>query len=137
MDYKKIYSPVARYDSVRTFLALTTSEGMHVEQFDCKMAYFNGEVEETLYMEQPQGFKDGTNRVYRLKKSLYGLRQAGSRWNEKLVQILLEFSLQATDVDPCVFVKGQGENKLIVIFYVDDAVVASKNRQLVKKFLNI
>lgn len=76
IDYKETFSPVARFASIRTILAVATVEKMVLKQFDVKTAFLNGDLEEEIYMKQPIGYDDNSGRVCHLKKSLYGLKQA-------------------------------------------------------------
>lgn len=117
LDYGEIFSPVARYDSIRSLLAIATQYNMHLKQFDVKTAFLHGELKETVYMHQPEGFQDGNNQVCKLIKSLYALKQFAKCWNEKFVKCLKRFNLRATDADPCVFVSEGPEEKVILIIY--------------------
>jgi hypothetical protein len=76
---------VASYDTIRTLLAVAASEGMKIKQFDVKTAFLYGELEEEMYLEQPEGFDDGSGHVCRLKRSLYGLKQAPRCWNKRFM----------------------------------------------------
>ena len=77
-DYFDTYSPVARLTTIRTLLSVATSYGLIVHQMDVKTAFLNGELEEEIYMDQPDGFitNGQENKVCKLLKSLYGLKQA-------------------------------------------------------------
>ena len=76
-DYIETYSPVVRMDMLHAILTLIPLKNLQLNQMDVKGAYLNGILQETIYMEQPEGYKDGTGRVSRLVKTLYGLKQAG------------------------------------------------------------
>jgi len=84
-DFFDTYSLVARIATIRVLLALAASYGLHVHQMDVKIAFLYGELEEEIYMEQPDGFvvPGEENKVCRLIKSLYGLIQAPKQWHEK------------------------------------------------------
>jgi hypothetical protein len=77
-DLFDTYSPVARLITIRVLLSLAASHGLLVHQMDVKAAFLNGELEEEIYMIQPDGFvvKDQEDKVCKLLKSLYGLKQA-------------------------------------------------------------
>jgi hypothetical protein len=74
IDYDEMFSPVARYDTVRTLLAVAASKNMKLKQFDVKTTFLYGELEEEVYLEQPEGFDDGIGHLCRLKRSLYSLK---------------------------------------------------------------
>ena len=65
-DYDETFSPVARYDTIRTLLAVATSKNMKLKQFDVKTTFLYSELEEEVYLEQPEGFDDGSGCVCRL-----------------------------------------------------------------------
>ena len=78
VDYNEIFSPVVKLTTIRLVLKIVAAENLHLEQLDVKTAFLHGDLEEELYMRQPEGFikEDSKNLVCRLKKSLYGLKQA-------------------------------------------------------------
>ena len=79
IDYNEIFSPVVKYTTIRTVLALVAQFNWELEQMDVKTAFLHGKLEETIYMMQPEGFevkKKGAELVCLLKKSLYGLKQS-------------------------------------------------------------
>jgi hypothetical protein len=80
IDFDEIFSPVVKMTSIRTILSLVVVEDLHLEQLDVKATFLHGNLEEEIYMQQPQGYevKGKDNLVCRLKKSLYGLKQAPS-----------------------------------------------------------
>ena len=76
VDFHETFAPVARLDTIRTIIAVAAQKGWLLYQLDIKSAFLNGKLEEDIYVEQPQGFVvDGEeNKVYKLKKALYGLK---------------------------------------------------------------
>ena len=78
VDYTEVFAPVARASSIRTVLALSAALNMKMKQFDVCTAFLYGDLEEEIYMEQPEGWSDGTDKVCSLKKGLYGLKQASA-----------------------------------------------------------
>lgn len=75
VDYEKVFSPVARYTSVRSLLALANAQDLEIHQMDVKTAFLNGSLDCEIYMSQPEGFvdPDRSNHVCKPKKSIYGL----------------------------------------------------------------
>ena len=86
IDFEDAFAPVARMESVRVLLALAAQEGWKVHHMDVKSAFLNGDLKEEVYVRQPPGFvvAGEEGKVYRLRKALYGLRQAPRAWNAKL-----------------------------------------------------
>ncbi len=80
-DYVEMHSPVVHLETIHLILAIAAIKGLVIQQMDVKGAYLNGVLEEWVYMCQPKGFKDGTNCIYELLKSLYGLKQSSQAWN--------------------------------------------------------
>jgi hypothetical protein len=103
-DYFDTYSPVARLTTIRLLIALAASYGLHIHQMDVRTTFLNGELEEEIYMEQPDGFvvKGQESKVCRLLKSLYGLKQAPTQWHEKFDQTLTFVGFVANEADKCV-----------------------------------
>eukprot|EP00253_Pinus_taeda_P004652 PITA_04652 len=92
IDFDEIFSPVVKMTSIRTILSLVAAEDLHLEQLDVKKAFLHGDLEEEIYMQQPQGYevKGKEKLVCRLKKSLYGLKQAPSQWYLKFDKFMSE-----------------------------------------------
>jgi hypothetical protein len=74
IDYDETFTPVARMDSIRLVLSIVAAKGWEVHQMDVKNAFIHDDLSEEIYMEQPQGFMQDSYLVYRMKKSLYGLK---------------------------------------------------------------
>lgn len=86
-------------------------------------------------MMQPEGFDDNSGRVCKLQKSLYGLKQSPKCWNLRLKQVLLDFKLNESTADPCLFYRNTEDDKLIVVLYVDDGIVAATKTSSIDEFL--
>src|SRR6266850_449657 len=80
-DYVETHSPVVRLETLQAILSILPKEKLIVQQMDVKGAYLNGTLKEHIYMHQPEGYKDGTDHICLLIKTLYGLKQAGQEWN--------------------------------------------------------
>jgi transposase InsO family protein len=127
IDYDETFSPVARFESLRLLLALAALEDWEIQQMDVKSAFLNGVLDEEIYMEQPLGFiTSGTEtKVCRLKKAIYGLKQASRTWNLQFHGFLTGIGFTRTHADAGVYVNHQrkGDGPLIVILYVDDITI--------------
>ncbi|KAK7603621.1 hypothetical protein V9T40_003620 [Parthenolecanium corni] len=133
VDYGEIFSPVTRLDTVRSLLAVAAVQRMKVMQFDVSTAFLYGAVDEEIYMHQPVGFEDDTNRVCRLNRSLYGLKQASRCWNQKFDKFMVSLGFMQSKEDPCVYIR---HHKVIVALYVDDGLVVSTNQEELDNFLD-
>ena len=115
-DFFDTYSPVARLTTIRVLLSLAASHGLLVHQMDVKTAFLNGELDEEIYMEQPDGFVlDGQEgKVCKLLKSLYGLKQAPKQWHEKVERTLTAAGFVVNEADKCVYYRhGGGEGVIL------------------------
>ncbi|CAB0043199.1 unnamed protein product [Trichogramma brassicae] len=96
IDYEETYAPVVKYESLRILFAIAAHEDLEMVQFDVKTAFLYGILEEDIYITLPQGLHEshGENQVCKLKKSLYGLKQASRCWNKKFTDFLNEFGFE-------------------------------------------
>eukprot|EP00253_Pinus_taeda_P031288 PITA_31288 len=91
IDFHEIFSPVVKIVSIRVVLALVALLDLELQQLNVKTAFLHGDLDEEIYMEQPEGFVQHRNKkfVCRLKKSLYGLKQSPRQWYKKLDSFML------------------------------------------------
>jgi hypothetical protein len=82
IDFDEIFSPSIKMNSIRTILSLVEVEDFHLERLDVKTMFLHGDIEEDIYMQQPQGYevKGKENLVCRLKKRLQGIKKAPRKW---------------------------------------------------------
>lgn len=129
-NYFETYAPVVRNSSIRILLAIAVERGYFVEQTDVRNAYINSELNEIIYMQQPEGFKVDNNKVCLLKKALYGLKQSGNEWNKLLNGVIVnQMGFRRLKSDPCVYIKGE----LIMACYVDDILILGSNKCEIQK----
>lgn len=133
IDYEETFSPVVRYNSLRYLLSLAAEFDLDIDQFDAVSAFLQGDVEEEIFMTQPEEFaKD--SKVCRLNKAIYGLKQASRQWNKKLDHALKEIGFHQSSMDPCIYYRINGRMRTYIAIYVDDSMVFSNDHEL-KKFL--
>ncbi|CAL1387753.1 unnamed protein product [Linum trigynum] len=136
IDYTEVFAPVARWDTIRTLLALAAYHGFPVYQLDVKSAFLHGELTEEVYIEQPQGFevKGEEQKVYKLKKALYGLKQAPRAWYSRIEAYFLKSGFERSDYEHTLFIKKSGNDLLLVSLYVDDLMYTSSSSELIEEF---
>ena len=136
IDFEEIFAPVTRLETVRLLLALSAKHGWEVHHLDVKSAFLNGELDEVVYVSQPEGFvKEGQeHKVYRLYKALYGLRQAPRAWYAKLSRCLEEMGLVRCPYEHAVYTKKEGNESLVVAVYVDDLLITSTSTSIIERF---
>jgi len=136
VDFFETFSPVVRYESVRCVLALAASQKMVIRQFDVKTAFLHGKLDEEIYLQQPEGFDDGTNRVCRLQRSLYGLKQSPRKWNERFNDFIGKIGFSVVPEDNCVFTLKSNSEITIICLYVDDGLVCGTSNNCVCEFID-
>jgi hypothetical protein len=119
-DFVKTYAPVCRQESLRASIAIAALLRMHVHQLDVVGVFLHGELEEEIYMRQPPEYNDGSERVWRLRKAIYGLKQAGQVWNIKLNYELSSLRFSQIPADACAFIRMDDKDRTIAIIHVDD-----------------
>ncbi|CAN0884915.1 Retrovirus-related Pol polyprotein from transposon RE1, partial [Linum grandiflorum] len=139
-DFDQTFSPVLKPATLRLLLGIAVSHSWPLHQLDISNAFLHGTLTEEVYMQQPVGFVDPEHPDYvcRLKKSLYGLRQAPRAWFHCLTTALQEFGFQPSKTDPSLFIYKSGSTALYLLVYVDDIVITgthSSQIQLLLKFL--
>jgi len=108
---------------------------------DVKRVFLNGNLEEDVYMTQPEGFVDPNNarKICKLKKSIYGLKQASRSWNIRFDEVVKGFGFRQNEEEPCVYKKESGSIVVFLILYVDDILLIGNDipmLQSVKTSLN-
>ena len=117
-------------------LALVANRDMHLEQMDVKTAFLHGDLEEQIYMEQPEGFsKDGQSQlVCKLRRSLYGLKQSPRQWYKRFDSYMLQIGFRRCEYDCCVYVKSLGDGSFIfLLLYVDDMLIAANHLRAINE----
>ncbi|KAK4385611.1 Retrovirus-related Pol polyprotein from transposon TNT 1-94 [Sesamum angolense] len=125
IDFVDTYSPVTRMTSIRVLIAIAALYDLEIHQMDVKTVLLNGELDEEIYMEQPERFvvPGQEKKVRRLVKSLYGLKQAPKQWHKKFDQIMLSNGFKINECDKCAYVKSTQHSFIIVCLYVDDMLI--------------
>jgi hypothetical protein len=112
------YSPITRLTTIRVLVALAASHGLLIHQMGVKKTFLNGEVDEEIYMQQPDGFvaPGQENKVCRLQKSLYGLKQAPKQWHEKLNRTVTSVGFVVNEADTYVYYRFGGSDGVVVAY---------------------
>ncbi|RVX07945.1 Retrovirus-related Pol polyprotein from transposon TNT 1-94 [Vitis vinifera] len=141
IDYQETFAPVAKLNTVRVLLSLAANLDWSLHQLDVKNAFLNGDLEEEVYMDIPAGLETTSNfnKVCRLRKSLYGLKQSPRAWFERFTKVVKRYGFVQCQSDHTLFVKHFLEGKLaIIIVYVDDIILTGDHEEkidLLKKLL--
>nr|GEW91994.1 putative retrotransposon protein [Tanacetum cinerariifolium] len=133
-------SMIANIRAIRILIAIAAYYEYEIWQMDVKTVFLNGYLNEEVYMEQPEGFvnKKYPNQVCKLKRSIYGLKQASRQWNKRFDDEIKKFGFTQNRDEPCVYLKASMSNITFLILYVDDILIMRNNilmLQSIKSYL--
>ncbi|CAI7888987.1 unnamed protein product [Closterium sp. NIES-54] len=133
-DYDETVAPVGSYVTLRIFLSIVAVLNLNLMQLDMKNAFLQSKLDRVLYMSQPDYFNDGTGRVCKLLKSLYGLKQSPLLWYLALNNVLVGARWKKSQVDDALYFKvGEDGVACWVLVYVDDLLAASSSTEMLKE----
>ena len=130
VDYYETFSPTARMTSLRIMMQLAAEYNLCVHQLDVKTAYLNAPIDCEIYVEQPEGFRvndSDKDLVWRLNKSLYGLKQSGRNWNCVLHEYLIQNNFTQSLVDTCIYIRNSEDSRIIMLVWVDDIIITASS----------
>ncbi|GMF37930.1 unnamed protein product [Phytophthora fragariaefolia] len=138
IDYEETYSTVASLNPIRANLAKNCEDGAIIEQCVVDTAFLYAELDEEIYMELPDGLMEILGDTYGgdedlvclLEKGLYGLKQTSRVWNETIDRHLKSMGFKPTNADPCVYARDDNDQRCIVCLYVDDMLIASRDKDV-------
>ncbi|KAH9687283.1 hypothetical protein KPL70_014708 [Citrus sinensis] len=120
---------ISTKDSFRIIMALVAHFNLELHQMDVKTAFLNGSLSKDVYMVQPEDFIEfgKENMVCKLKRSIYGLKQASRQWYLKFHDIVTSYGFQENVVDQCIYLRVSGSKYIILVLYVDDILLAAND----------
>lgn len=135
-DYDETFSPTADMTSVRVVVQKAAQENLILHQMDVETAYLHAPIDHEIYIEQPEGYEQKSETdaklVCKLEKSLYGLKQSGRNWNAVLHVCLTENGFIQNPADNCVYTKEKQDEKVILIVWVDDLIIAANSESVLE-----
>jgi hypothetical protein len=136
IDFEDTFAPVARLEAIIMFLAFACFRNFKIYQMDFNSAFLNGTLEEEVYIEQTEGFMLSENQDYvcKLKKTMYGLKQAHRAWFSRLDQYIQKQGYKRGTTDNNLYIKIEDQNMIVVVVYVDDIIFGSNLTTLSIKF---
>jgi hypothetical protein len=126
-DYFNTYSPVIRQTSLRILFALAAANNMDVHKVDIETAFLHGDIAAEIYMKAPAQLGLPANSVVRLRKAIYGLKQASLIFHNKMHDVLATHGFTRCSKESCLYVIGDGSDKIIIGVYVEDLMISSAN----------
>ncbi|KAG8480959.1 hypothetical protein CXB51_025647 [Gossypium anomalum] len=136
VDFTDVFSPVVKHSSIRALLGIVAMHDLELEQLDVKTAFLHGELEEDIYMQQPEGFtvSEKEDYVCLLKKSLYGLKQSPRQWYKRFDSFMTSHDFKRSSFDSCVYFKKNNNGSFVyLLLYVDDMLIAAKDKGEIRK----
>lgn len=134
IDYQETFSPVVMMATVKSILSLAASKNWKIYQLDVNNAFLHGELHEEVYMNMPEGIPNPERKVCRLKKSIYGLKQASREWFAKLLHELKCQGYVQSKNDYSLFTKKSGNDITIAAIYVDDIIITGSDLVTITAF---
>ncbi|KAG8500752.1 hypothetical protein CXB51_002776 [Gossypium anomalum] len=136
VDFTDVFSPVVKHSSIRALLGIVAMHDLELEQLDVKTAFLHGELEEDIYMQQPEGFtvSEKEDYVCLLKKSLYGLKQSPRQWYKRFDSFMTSHDFKRSSFDSCVYFKKNNDGSFVyLLLYVDDMLIVAKDKGEIRK----
>ena len=131
VDYDETFAPTVRFESVRALVALAASMGWELDQMDVATAFLYAKLEEETFVDIPEGVApvgEG-NRVWKLRKCLYGLKQSPRMWNMTIDRVLHEMGFERLVTEHGIYVVGEGDAKIFLALYVDDLLIVWSSKE--------
>ncbi|KAK4394243.1 Retrovirus-related Pol polyprotein from transposon RE1 [Sesamum angolense] len=128
VDYIDCFSPVAKAVTVWVLLAVASSHALPIHQVDINNAFLHAFLDEDIYISAPDGFPFQSGKVCKLKRSLYGVKQASRQWNHEFTTNLLGYGFSQSPHDHCFFTKDTNDGLLILLVYVDDVLITGPSQ---------
>jgi hypothetical protein len=137
LDCDETFSPVVKPATIRTVLSIALSKSWPIHQLDVQNAFLHGDIQETVYMHQPLGFRDPHRPDYvcRLRKSLYGLKQAPRAWYQRFADFVSTIGFQHSTSDHSLFIYRRGSDMAYILLYVDDIILITSSHDLRKSIM--
>ena len=138
IDFDETFAPVTRLKSIRILLAIASHLNFKLYQMNVKSAFLNRMLQEEVYVEQPKGFVDPhrPDDVYKLKKALYGFKQAPKAWYDRLTAYLTKHGFKRGFADTTLFIRKYKNYFVVAKIYVDDIVFGATNDSLAQSFVD-
>jgi hypothetical protein len=130
VDFKELYAPMSKHTTLKALLAIVAQQYLELHQLDVKTTFLNGELEEEIYMQHPQGYEQGgPNTLCRLLRALYGLQQVPRAWHRCLKKVLEDLEFVASSVDAALFRGIVDDETIWLLVWVNDILVVAQGEE--------
>lgn len=131
VDYGVTFAPTGKPTSLRLLIAIAAINGWEIHQMDAVAAFLNGILHEDIYVEQPEGFEEPGSKgmVFKLLRSLYGLKQSPKIWQDDVREFLIEIGFVQCEIDHCTYIRHDKSQNLFTAIYVhvDDMAITGND----------
>ena len=141
VDFDRVFATVVKTSTIRLVLVIAAQRDYNLTSTDIRQAYMQAELNEDIFMQPPPGVwpfdKDGNSLVCKLRRSLYGLKQAGREWAVLFTSFLIEWGMTRSVIDTCLYTYTRPSDGAIlwVLIYVDDALLCDSSSGLRESFV--
>lgn len=133
LDYEEVFSPTLNSECVRLLTSYALSNSYLIHTCDVTGAYLNADIDREIFLHQPPGYSVGQNYCLRLNKGIYGLKQSGRLWYQKIKSILIELGFKKLQIENNIFYSA--DRSVILGVYVDDFKILGKSKKLIEQFI--
>ena len=135
IDYSETFSPVAKLNTVRVLLSLTTNLDWPLHQLDVKNAFLQGNLDEEVYMEVSPGYTGSieTKIVCKLERASYGLKQSPRAWFGRFSSAMRKYGYRQSNSDHTLFLKHRQSKVTALIVYVDDMIITGDDAEEISR----
>ena len=137
VDFHETFAPTAKLTTLRLLVQIAVNYDFHIVQYDVKTAFLNAPIAEDIYVKPPPGYSN-SDYVWKLKKSLYGLKQSSKNWNDTLHEFLIENDFKNSEVDSCLYTM-YNKDKIVgyILVWVDDILAFVNEHETARKLTYI
>ena len=140
VDFDRIFATVVKTQTIRLVLIIAAARDYNLTSIDITQAYLQAELKEDLFMRVPPGVQRfdsaGQPLVCKLRRSLYGLKQAGREWAVLFSSFLVDWGMTRSTIDVCLYTYSEADSILLVLIYVDDALIVDNSSKLRGRFVS-
>jgi len=131
VDYQDVFAPVVRWSTIRIFLALAAKNNWPLHQLDVIIAFLNGNLDEDVVMEIPEGFPHAENplKACRIRRALYGLKQAPKAWYSRIDAWLKSQGYTRSEYNPNLYFATREGKRVFILLYVDDLLITGNDHE--------
>jgi hypothetical protein len=132
IDFSETFAPTMHIKTMRLLLAIAARDNVAARQYDVSTAFLHADLKETVYVRQPEGhvMKGKENYVYRLKKAMYGLKNAPKAYSDFFMNVLSDLGFVQSTQDECLWTLRKGKSYVYYLFHVDDILCVSNDVEL-------